>query len=177
MISRRVAVLPVHHSLESGATSIEYLGSTLLNELNGKAKLEAVSLTRTSLQRLVESLPCLTSTLPSGLLGQIRSLTGADGVLLTDLTHYYPYKPISIGVRCKLADAVTGKCFGLLIPFTMQGASKYRLRHLLSKRTEQYTVPSTGYRCNIAVTALFQPFCCLHIDGYPAQQVVSSKFQ
>ena len=106
----KVAVLPVHHSLESGAASIEYLGSIMLNELNGKAKLEAVSLTRNSLQRLVgESSVSSTSTLPSGLLGQIRSLTGADGVLFTDLTHYYPYKPISIGVRCKLADAVTGE--------------------------------------------------------------------
>ena len=52
-------MLPVHHSLESGATSIEYLGSTLLNELNGKAKLEAVSLTRTSLRAWLESLPFL----------------------------------------------------------------------------------------------------------------------
>ena len=150
----------------------------MLNELNGKAKLEAVSLTRTSLQRLVgESSVSSTSTLPSGLLGQIRSLTGADGVLLTDLTHYYPYKPISIGVRCKLADAVTGEVLWSADSVYHAGSQQNTgCGTSLSKRTEQYTVPLTGYRCNIAVSTLFQSFCCLHIDGYPAQQVVSSKF-
>jgi len=31
-----------------------------------------------------------------------------DGVLFTDVTHYSPYRPIAIGVRCKLVDVHTG---------------------------------------------------------------------
>ena len=88
----KVAVLPVHHSLESGATSIEYLGSIMLNELNGKAKLEAVSLTRTSLQRLVgESSVSSTSTLPSGL---SRSNPLIDWRRRSPFHRSYPLLPI-----------------------------------------------------------------------------------
>ena len=105
----KVAVLPVHHDLES-KDAVAFLEGTFVNELNGKGKIEAVRLPKTALAQLSgQDSIASTSPLPAGLLGDIRSATGADGVLFTDLTHYYPYKPISIGVRCKLADSVTGE--------------------------------------------------------------------
>ena len=105
----KVAVLPVHHKLDS-ADVAPFLDGTFLNELNGKGQLEAVPVTGAALQQMTgRSALASTDPLPSGLLAQIRAKYGADGVLLTDLTHYHPYKPISVGVRCKLADAVTGE--------------------------------------------------------------------
>lgn len=105
----KVAVLPVHHDLES-KDAVAFLEGTFVNELNGKGKIEAVRLPKTALAQLSgQDSIASTSPLPAGLLGDIRSATGADGVLFTDLTHYYPYNPISIGVRCKLADSVTGE--------------------------------------------------------------------
>lgn len=106
----KVAVLPIHHDLKSGANSISFLGNTLVSELNGTGQLEAVTLSSADMQRYtgVSSVASV-NTLHSGLLAQIRSETGADGVLFTDLTHYYPYSPLRIGLRCKLADATTGE--------------------------------------------------------------------
>ncbi len=106
----KVAVLPIHHDLESGADTVAYMAGTFVNELNSKSQLEAVTLSGSAMQRLAgEPSVSSISVLPADLLAQIRSETGVDGVLFTDLTHYYPYNPISIGVRCKLADAVTGE--------------------------------------------------------------------
>ena len=105
----KVAVLPVHHKLDSSA-EISFIDGTLINELNGKARLEAVPVTKDALLQLTgERNFSSTDPLPPELLNRLRSKYGADGVLLTDITHYYPYKPISIGLRCKLADASTGE--------------------------------------------------------------------
>ena len=106
----KIAVLPVHLGVEPNNRLVDFLSGVFVNELNSKSQFEAVPLTGAVLQRLAgQASVSSTSTLPAGLLAQIRSETAADGVLFTDLTHYYPYKPITIGVRCKLADAVTGE--------------------------------------------------------------------
>ena len=105
----KVAVLPVHHKLDSSA-EVSFIDGTLINELNGKARLEAVPVSKDALLQLTgERYLASTDPLPPDLLALLRSKYGADGVLLTDITHYYPYKPISIGLRCKLADASTGE--------------------------------------------------------------------
>ncbi|MBT3470278.1 MAG: hypothetical protein HN675_03040 [Opitutae bacterium] len=105
----KVAVLPVHQKLES-SVEVSFVDGTLINELNGKGRLEAVPVSKDALVELTgESSLSSTDPLPPDLLARLRSKYGADGVLLTDITHYYPYKPISIGLRCKLADASTGE--------------------------------------------------------------------
>jgi hypothetical protein len=46
--------------------------------------------------------------IPGDLLMRLIQDYNVDGVLFTDVTHYYPYRPIAIGVRCRLVDARTG---------------------------------------------------------------------
>ncbi len=105
----RVAVLPVSHN-QDAENQLSFLTRTFLSELNGKANLEAIAVDSKTLNQLTgKSQWNSTDSLPPELLLRIRDQYRADGVLFTDLTHYYPYKPISVGIRCKMADAVTGE--------------------------------------------------------------------
>jgi hypothetical protein len=105
----RVAVLPVHHDPAMGA-DIQVLSSVILSELNGKGALEAVPVSSADMTKLSgQSSWNSTDALPPNLFKDIRSLYGADGVLMVDLTSYYAYKPVSIGLRAKITDAISGQ--------------------------------------------------------------------
>ena len=100
----RVAVLPVHHDPAMGA-DVQVLSSVILSELNGKGVLEAVPVSAADLKSMSgrESWNSA-DPLPPTLFSQIRSRYSADGVLLVDITSYYPYKPVTIGLRAKMSD-------------------------------------------------------------------------
>lgn len=105
----RVAVLPVNHDPSTGA-DIGVLSSVILSELNGKGALEAVPVSPKDLKRLSgrESWSSA-DALPPNLFSKIRSEYAADGVLMVDLTTFYPYKPVTIGLRAKMSDALSGQ--------------------------------------------------------------------
>lgn len=105
----RVAVLPVHHDPAMGA-DVDVIMSVILAELNGKGVLEAVPVRPTDLQRISgRSSWDTTDALPPNLFSQLRSLYSADGVLMVDLTSFYPYKPMSIGMRAKMSEVNSGE--------------------------------------------------------------------
>ena len=105
----RVAVLPIHHDPAMGA-DIAVLNSVIMSELNGKGVLEAVSVSRTDLKRISgrESWSSA-DALPPNLFSMIRSQYAADGVLMVDISSYYPYKPVTIGLRAKMSDVLGGQ--------------------------------------------------------------------
>jgi len=47
--------------------------------------------------------------IPGDLFRKLQEQYGVDGVMLTDLTHYSPYRPVSVGVRSKLVDIESGR--------------------------------------------------------------------
>lgn len=106
---RRVAMLPVYH-ISYPDHYLRTLDETFEAELAKKALFEVRPVSRSQMevlfgQRQLES----TDSLPADALMRLRKLTGAEGVLFTDLTHLSPYRPLSMGVRTKLVDAATGK--------------------------------------------------------------------
>lgn len=105
----RVVVLPVHHDPATRA-DIQVLSSVILSELNAKGALEAVYVNPSDLKALSgQSSWSSADNLPPNLFKNLRSQYAADGVLMVDLTSYYAYKPVSIGLRAKMTDVLSGQ--------------------------------------------------------------------
>lgn len=106
---RRVALLPMH----SGTFPDSYvraLDAAFLSELSKRGLFEIVPVSRAQMEALFgERQFSSTETLPGDALAQLRDRCGVDGVLFTDLTHFSPYRPVSMGVRTKLVAAGTGQ--------------------------------------------------------------------
>ncbi len=108
-VMRRVAMLPIYHARLPGEV-LKDVDAALLSELSKKAIFEVVPVSRAELEGLI-SLREVSSveTIPGDLFPKLREHYGVEGVMLTDLTHYSPYRPVSIGVRSKLVDIESGK--------------------------------------------------------------------
>lgn len=106
---RRVAVLPVDCETRQEA-SLGELDAAVTMELAKTSMFELVPVTRQALDiRFGRRQFSSVEVLPAELLTTLRADYGVDGILFTDLTHYRPYQPISIGVRSKLVDAHSGQ--------------------------------------------------------------------
>lgn len=101
---RRVLVLPI--SVEGAADEETglMLDAVLLAALQKQARFEVVPLGRAEARRMFGAGAYASSAaLPPGFLQALASRTGADAVLFTDLTTYEPYRPLTLGLRAKLA--------------------------------------------------------------------------
>jgi hypothetical protein len=106
---RRVALLPLCNASYPDHY-LRALDETFESELTKKALFEVVSVSRADMERLfAERQFASTSTLPADTLTKLRQRYGVEGVLFTDLTHFSPYRPVSMGIRTKLVDVSTGK--------------------------------------------------------------------
>lgn len=105
---RRVAVLPIDFD-EDTQTFPNELDLVFHAELTKASAFEVIPISRAELSAHF-GIPELSSVqvIPGDLLARLVQDYGVDGVLFTDVTHYYPYRPLAIGVRCKLVDARTG---------------------------------------------------------------------
>ena len=106
---RRVALLPLYNAAYPDSY-LRTMDETFEAELTKKALFEVVSVSRGEMEALFGSrqFPS-TDTLPADALTRLRKTFGVDGVVFTDLTHFSPYRPVSMGVRTKLVDVNTGK--------------------------------------------------------------------
>jgi hypothetical protein len=104
----RVAVLPIDFDEVTQFTPNE-LDLVFHAELTKASAFEVIPISREEL-RAHFGIPQLSSVqvIPGDLLERLVQDYGVDGVLFTDVTHYYPYRPLAIGVRCKLVDAHSG---------------------------------------------------------------------
>lgn len=105
---RRIVMLPFYFQRESG-DSIANLDAAFHAELTKTTLFEVVSIDRAQMEALIgRRQVSSTEKIPTELLPALAAQTGADAVLLTDVTHYFPYQPISLGIRCKLVDIRNG---------------------------------------------------------------------
>jgi hypothetical protein len=108
-VMRRVAMLPIYHARLPGEV-LKDVDSALVSELSKKAIFEVVPVSRAELEGLINLREVSSvDTIPGDLFPKLREHYGVEGVMFTDLTHYSPYRPVSIGVRSKLVDIESGK--------------------------------------------------------------------
>lgn len=107
---RRVALLPC--AADGPALtedSLIQLDAILSASLTRAARAEVSPVGRDALNRLAGRRALVsTSLLPAGFMSRAAALTGADAVLLVDVTAYSPYPPQIIGLRGRLVDIGTG---------------------------------------------------------------------
>jgi hypothetical protein len=106
---RRVALLPMHSETYPDQ-NLRALDAAFLSELSKRGLFEVVPVSRGELEAMFGARQfSSTDTLPADALTRLRDHCGVDGVLFTDLTHFSPYRPVSMGVRTKLVAAGTGQ--------------------------------------------------------------------
>ena len=105
---RRVAMLPAHHSKLPGEI-LKDIDLALNAELSKKAVFEVVPISRSAMELLTDRREISSvERVPGDLFRKLREQYGVDAVMFNDLTHYSPYRPVSLGVRSKLVDIETG---------------------------------------------------------------------
>jgi hypothetical protein len=102
---RRVVVLPAWVGEGTATESAAALDPVFLTALQQEKRFEVVTLSRQECRRRygAEALSSATA-LPHDLFESLKRDFAADAVLFIDLTAYYPYKPITLGLRGKLAS-------------------------------------------------------------------------
>ncbi len=101
---RRVTLLPVWQNSDDYIldTAIE---EALYEELLKTLRFELNRIDKTSLEKIADKqMFASNGHIPADLIPGIARHTGAEAVLLVDLTAYYPYQPIRIGWRAKLVE-------------------------------------------------------------------------
>jgi hypothetical protein len=100
----RVAVLPLAGDVQP-PDALREMDQTFFSEFNKAQVFEGVRVNRTEVMDLVhqEQIPS-TEAVPREILVELQRKYSAEAVLFIDITHYRPYRPISISVRTKLVS-------------------------------------------------------------------------
>ncbi|HWA28529.1 MAG TPA: hypothetical protein VG734_22960 [Lacunisphaera sp.] len=100
----RVAFLPIHGGEVAAAEITADLDPVLVTALQRQLRFEVVTVSREDCQHLFGAGDFgSTAALPHGFLEKIAEKYAVDAVLFTDLTVFQAYRPLSLGLRCKLA--------------------------------------------------------------------------
>jgi hypothetical protein len=106
---RRVALLPVWHERYT-ADVLRNIDIAFNEELAKKAIFEVVPVTRNAMEGMIGRRELSSvERIPGDLFLRLKELYGVEGVMLTDITHFSPYRPVAIGVRSKLVDIESGR--------------------------------------------------------------------
>jgi hypothetical protein len=106
----RIALLPCAPAAQGVSDdTLRDLDRVLAAALTRAARAEITPVDPVTFARLTGH-PRMVSTaiLPSDFLARIATQTGADALLLVDITTYSPYPPLSLGLRARLIDIKTG---------------------------------------------------------------------
>lgn len=104
---RRVALLPLYSS-EWNHVDLTGLQQAFAAELGKHDQFEVVAVSPERVHRIFGS-EQITSVEPIAA-DEFEALVrevGADAILFTDLTAYHPYRPLVMGVRCKLVESAS----------------------------------------------------------------------
>lgn len=106
---RRVAVLPLY-SKEWDHLDLTELQQTFAAELGKQNQFEVVVVPPERVRQIFgRNQITSVEPVPADRFSALTNAIGADAVLFSDLTTYHPYRPIVMGVRCKLVDAGTAE--------------------------------------------------------------------
>ena len=101
---RRVVLVPVWSGTVAPVEVAAELDPIVLAALQRENRFEIVTFSRQQmLRRFHSEALSAAATLPTDLLPMLQRELGADAVLFVDLTAYSAYRPLSLGLRAKLA--------------------------------------------------------------------------
>ena len=144
---RRVVVLPAWVGEGTRPESAAELDGVFLTALQQIKRFEVVAFSRAECMRRFRAEAFSSATdLPNDLLAYLQREYAADAVLFIDVTVYQPYKPITLGLRSKLA-AIDGS--RLVWTFDNQFSSENPAaangaRHRLLERDRSVPADLTG---------------------------------
>lgn len=102
---RRVVLLPVHGGTLASAETVAALDTSVAGALQQENRFEVVTLTRAEcFQKFGVRDLASSAALPRGLMTRLQEDYAADAVMFVDLTAFSPYRPLTVGFRCKLAS-------------------------------------------------------------------------
>ena len=109
LLMRRVVILPVYNEKYTGLV-MKDIDDAFLAELSKLSVFEVVSVSRADMETIMGRRE-ISSVEPVSVdfFRKMRDVYGAEGVMFVDLTSYSPYRPVSMGVRCKLVDVAAGR--------------------------------------------------------------------
>jgi len=104
---RRVALLPLY-SVEWNHIDLTGLQQAFSAELGKHDQFEVVTVSPERVHRIfgVDQITSVEPIAADKFEALIREF-GADAILFTDLTAYHPYRPILMGIRCKLVESTS----------------------------------------------------------------------
>jgi hypothetical protein len=147
---RRIAILPC-----AGADSrltedtLVDLDRILATALTRSARAEITQLDRAALARLAKRPRVLsTSVLPADFLPRLAAETGADALLLVDVTAHSPYPPLVLGLRARLVDLKTGEQlwnFDNIVSTTSPAVVNSARAHVLGRTSAPKTPGDLSY--------------------------------
>jgi hypothetical protein len=107
---RRVVLLPLWVGDRAQVESVASLDEVFRAALQQEKRFEVVSFSREECRRRykTEALSSV-SMLPADLFASLQRDFAADAVLFVDVTTYNPYKPLTLGIRSKLAAIDGGR--------------------------------------------------------------------
>jgi len=132
----RVAVLPVYSDkLEGGI--LDNIDETFKGELIKKNRFEVVPISRQQLSLDFHRTQFSSvEVLPTDFFGKLEGISGSNALLFIDITQFNAYKPVALGVRCKLVDIKSGEilwAFDTLFdsgnPIVAVAARRFQLGH------------------------------------------------
>jgi len=101
----RVVVLPVHGGDYAAPETCEYLDPIITTALEQQERFEVVTLSRQDCGKNYGTADLSsTDSLPADFLARLGSEYGAQAVLFVDVTAFAPYRPLTLGIRAKLAS-------------------------------------------------------------------------
>lgn len=134
---QRVVVLPLNSRVEIAPEALDVLFVAFYAELLKQLRFECLPIEKKELHALFGKIDFFSNeVLPDNFFSLIRKNTQGDAVLFVEITHYQPYKPVALGVRCQLIDAETKNSLWVLdelfdsgIPSVQEGLKRYREHH------------------------------------------------
>ena len=98
----RVAMLPIYTRIPTGGATND-LDEIFRAELSKALPLEVIHVSRTDLLAAIgEDQIASTAIIPQKLIQFLQQKYAVQGVIFTDMPVYRPYRPVNIGIRCKL---------------------------------------------------------------------------
>ena len=129
----RVGIMPITTSANVGKSTLDFIYEAFNSEILKQLKFESIKISQNDLIALFgHSSFSSSDPLPKNFFEVLKDVSDVDAVLFVDITHYEPYKPVALGVKCRMVDTDSAailwaidELFDAGMPSVQAGISEY----------------------------------------------------